>query len=391
MRAARRVQDRFVEPLARFRRHAGVAKLASAREHAQLAVGLVDQQRHLRGKRRHRACQRVGATDRLLDEDRARGQPLEGRGLVHAPPQRGNALDIVVLLVAIERGLVRRTRSIEHRRDAREPIEILIELAADFQLEVTMTIALDHLFERLGQTVVARGLHVARGDRIDHADGMARIENGGRVQCAEPTREIEALQIRREVASFDAGQIAANRIEERHAQQPARGIEHRAIDERRPEARHQRIESARGARFDVRAIVRGVVAECGTRIAVAGVGRGGDRRGIAKLLEVVFVGQREVLVEPLRREQLGGHAPAFASVVQAHAHPHERLRRSGERDDAEAERQPQLHVALVQLDVEDFKRRRRRWRGRSHGSFVSAGQSIASTPRALKMSRMRPA
>ncbi len=252
-----------------------------------------------------------------------------------------------------------------------------------------MTIALDHLFERLGQTVVARGLNVARGDRINHADGMARIENGGHVQCAEPPGEIEALQIRREYACFDAGQIAADRIEERNAQQPARSIEHRAIDERRPEARHQRIESARGTRLDVRAIVRGVVAECGTRIAIAGVGRRRDGGGIAQLLKVVFVGQREILVEPLRREQLGGHTPAFAAVVQPYPHPHESLRRRRERDDAEAERQPQLHVALVQLDVENFERRR--WRGRSHGSFVSAGQSIASTPRALKMSRMRPA
>jgi hypothetical protein len=64
------------------------------------------------------------------------------------------------------------------------------------------------------------------------------------------------------------------------------------------------------------------------------------------LLEVVFVAERRVLVEPFRRQQLGGGALGFLAVLEADARAHERLRRLGERHHAEAKRHAQPHVAL---------------------------------------------
>ena len=104
------VEDGFVEALAVLAGDAAVAELQRRRERAELAVGLVDDQRLQPGQRVDRLLQRRGALDRLLDEQRGGHQPLQRRRLAHAPPQLGDALDRVVLLVAVERGPVRRRR-----------------------------------------------------------------------------------------------------------------------------------------------------------------------------------------------------------------------------------------------------------------------------------------
>jgi hypothetical protein len=75
----------------------------------------------------------------------------------------------------------------------------------------------------------------------------------------------------------------------------------------------------------------------------------------AQLLEVLLVAERRVLVEPLRREQLGRRAFSFLSVLKNNSGSNERLRRLGQRDHAEAKGHAQLHRALEELDFLDGK------------------------------------
>jgi hypothetical protein len=110
------------------------------------------------------------------------------------------------------------------------------------------------------------------------------------------------------------------------------------------------------AAADLRLVVAREVAECAVDPAVR-VKPAGDAQRVPQLLEVVVVAERRVLVEPLGRHQLGGHAVALGAVIQPYARPHEGLRRGGERDHAEAERHTQCDVALEQLDRFDGEQR----------------------------------
>ena len=71
-----------------------------------------------------------------------------------------------------------------------------------------------------------------------------------------------------------------------------------------------------------------------------------------QLVEIVLVGELRRLVEPFWDHQLGGYPLAFPSVGAAHASAHEHLGRLGQRDDAEAERDAQLHRPLVERGLE---------------------------------------
>ncbi len=130
----------------------------------------------------------------------------------------------------------------------------------------------------------------------------------------------------------------------------------RAVDQRRAVVGHQAVQALLRAAADLRLVVARKVAE-GTVDPAVRVEPAGDAQRVAQLLEVVLVAERGVLVEPLRRHQLGRHALGLRAVVQADARAHEGLRRGGERDHAEAEGHAQLDVALEQLDRFDGEQR----------------------------------
>src|SRR5262249_2446700 len=82
------------------------------------------------------------------------------------------------------------------------------------------------------------------------------------------------------------------------------------------------------------------------------------------------------LVEPLGGEHLGGAALGLATAGEPDAHAREGLRGFRQRDHAEAKRHAQAHVALEAVHGQELKARR-------------VHQSMASTPGALKISRVR--
>ena len=115
--AARQVDDRLVEALAVLRRDAAVAEGAGAHEGIELAVGLVDDHRPKARQRRDAARERDLALDRLLDEERRGAELLQRRLGLHRAPQVDDRVDVLVLLVAVERDVQRLGAPVEHAGD----------------------------------------------------------------------------------------------------------------------------------------------------------------------------------------------------------------------------------------------------------------------------------
>ena len=115
----------------------------------------------------------------------------------------------------------------------------------------------------------------------------------------------------------------------------------------------------------VRIVVPRKVPEGGSRLRFGEIGSARQLQHAPQLVEVVLVGQRQVLVEPLGRHHLGGRAPFAPAIGELDARAGERLRAFGERHHAEAEGQPQHNRPLVQLDFADDEA----WRV-SHGRPV---------------------
>ena len=186
---------------------------------------------------------------------------------------------------------------------------------------------------------------------------MARGDGSGRLERAEERIHVESGELGQQRGRRDAGQVGAHRIIERNTADPTQRIEQRAVDERRSVARDQGIQVALRAGLDLGSVMGGAMAEGAAprRIVEVGVARDPERE--AQLLVVVLVGKREVFVEPLGREQFGGHAPPAAPVLELDAHARECLRRLGQRDHAEAKRHTQLDVAFVQCDLRHAQQR----------------------------------
>jgi hypothetical protein len=75
-----------------------------------------------------------------------------------------------------------------------------------------------------------------------------------------------------------------------------------------------------------------------------------DLYSLAQLVEILRIGELRALLEPFRRQCLGRHAFAGATVLETDAHPHDRLRAVRNGYHAEAKRQAQLEVALEAID-----------------------------------------
>ena len=99
---------------------------------------------------------------------------------------------------------------------------------------------------------------------------------------------------------------------------------------------------------DLLIIVGGEMAERGAWSGRIRIGIGGERERKAKLLEILLIGEREVLVEPLGHEHFRRRSPMRAAVGKLDACAHENLRRLGERDHAEPKGQAQAHLPFVE-------------------------------------------
>jgi len=137
----------------------------------------------------------IATVDRLLDDGGARHQPRQPRLGAHRRPQGEHAVDVVVLLVGVERCGIGLRPALEHRRDRAQPRQVGRPVAAHLQLEPAMAVARHHVLERLGQPVGHRpvaGGAVGRGDRVHQPDRMARIASCNDAPCARHSASISA-------------------------------------------------------------------------------------------------------------------------------------------------------------------------------------------------------
>src|SRR5688572_23430380 len=104
----------------------------------------------------------------------------------------------------------------------------------------------------------------------------------------DPLARFQALE--EPGGEIEAGDVAADRLVEGDAERATKGVEQRAVDERRAEALYQ--------------------ADRGPRVSISGIHAArqieipGSEKRSAQLLEVVLVAERGILVEPLRHQHL---------------------------------------------------------------------------------------
>src|SRR5262249_39614993 len=98
--------------------------------------------------------------------------------------------------------------------------------------------------------------------------------------------------------------------------------------------RYQRVETARGPRSDLLIVMGGEMAKRGARSCWTRIGVRGKHERETKLLEIFLVGKRQILVEPLGRQQFRRRSPMRATVETFDPGAHEHLRRFDERDHA---------------------------------------------------------
>ena len=272
------VQQRAIKALAGFGRDAAIAERAACREHADVGVRLVDLDRNLACERMDRLGQSLGARDRLLDEQDRRFQPREPRLGADPAPQGDHRVGVLELLVAVERCEIGLWHAVEHRGDARQPIDVGVERARDLELEMVVSVGRDHLLQAFGQAVVeplAGGFRLRQ--RIDQPDRVAREDRWRRRQVLEERVEIEAREVGRGCGG-EAKPVGAHELEHRRAFEPAERVDDRPLDERKPERRDEAVETGLRAGRVVRRFDRGGEAE-------GGIGSGSEHVPRAKTSE----------------------------------------------------------------------------------------------------------
>src|SRR5262249_13367085 len=168
-------------------------------------------------------------------------QPGQRRRLAHPLPKLGNAVDVVVLLVAIKRGAVVADLAVEDRGDAGQALEVGRDIPAHLQLVVAAAIAARHLLERLREPIadpLGGGL-VAGHDRVEQANGVPHGDLTPRTEPGEKAGKLETVEIGGELGDGKARQIAADHVGKRLAADAPERIENGAIEERGTIARHQ--------------------------------------------------------------------------------------------------------------------------------------------------------
>jgi hypothetical protein len=275
--------------------------------------------------------QRLCARQRLFQQQRAAVQPLQrGRG-AQPLPERGQDVGVGKTLVAVERDAGVGRAAVQQRRDALQPLQVVVGPAAELELEVRQPAGGDGLLQRGRQAVLRVGAGVAVEQPVGQADGVAQghVLRRGDVQAAAPG-----------VAQHAGTQAVAPA----QAQRTQHGVCHGLVQLRGAELRRQPRQAQRAGL--AQHLVTGVQRQHVRRRLTAGVAPAGGRQAqrAAQLLEVLLVRQRRVLVEPLGHHQLGTGSHA-ALAVDVDLHPHEGLRRLRDGGSAKTERQPQRHRA----------------------------------------------
>ena len=180
----------------------------------------------------------------------------------------------------------------------------------------------------------------------------AAMEAAG-VSCARKRAHVECgkiLAVAAQQHRIDAGPVVVHALIERTAERPEKCVEDRTVELRRTVIGHQRVEAVCGAGLDLLAVMRGEMAERGSRLAVD-IGAGREPQRQPQLVEIVLVRKRQVLVKPFRREHFGGGAPLRTAVGKLDTNAHETLRRLGQRHHAEPKRHTQVDVSLEETDL----------------------------------------
>ena len=358
LRASRGIENGFVQPLAALAGDAAVAEAAGSREGAEFVVGFVDDDRLDARQRRHVVIERMGAGDRLFDEQNARDQPLQERRILHPAPQFEQRRDIIVLFVAVKRDEVRPSQAIENGGNLGQSGQIGVEVAANLELEIAVAVGRHDFLQRFRQAIA--DLSGMTADRVDQPDGMARGDGARRCQLREKTRHVETgkvLAVAAQQRRIDTGEVVVHAGIERTTKRPEQRVEDGTVELRRAVIGHQRVEAVRGAGLDLLAVMRGEMAKRGSCLAVD-IGAGREPQRQPQLVEIILVRQRQVLVEPFRGEQFCGGAPLRSAVGKLDTNAHEALRRLGECHDAEPERHPQPDVSFVENNLAHAEQRR---------------------------------
>ncbi len=204
-------------------------------------------------------------------------------------------------------------------------------------------------FERRGDLRV--------GERIGHADRVPRGDALRQAAGGEEGGEVVRREVGRQPGG-DAGEVGAERVEHAHARRAAERIEHGAVGERQPVAGDEAVEAGL---FGL-----GVVDRKDRRVEGEGRRRGtmgeeetarADERG-AELVEILLVGKRRILVEPLGRQKFGRLADR-RPAVDRHLGAHENLWRFRQRTRAELERDAERRRPLEEVDGANGDGRRR--------------------------------
>src|SRR5882672_7865841 len=94
------------------------------------------------------------ASERLLEQNDRCLEAGEPRVFADPAPQFDDAIDVVELLVTVERGKIAADLFVENAGNVAKPLDIGIELTGNLELEIAVTVSGDRLLERFGQAVV---------------------------------------------------------------------------------------------------------------------------------------------------------------------------------------------------------------------------------------------
>ena len=112
---------------------------------------------------------------------------------LHTPPQIEQGIEIVILLVAVERDVIGPGNAVKHCRDFGEAPQVGVRVAADLELEEGVAIGRNDLLQRFRETVI--DLARLAGNDVHQADRVARGDARAGCQLREETLHVEAGQL----------------------------------------------------------------------------------------------------------------------------------------------------------------------------------------------------
>src|SRR5215470_6934470 len=114
------------------------------------------------------------ASERLLEQNDRCLKAGEPRVFPDPAPQFEDGIDMLELLVSVQRGNIAADIFVENGGNVAQPLDIGIELTGNLELEIAVTVGGAHLLERFGQAVVQAlaWVEVRGRQRVDQSDGV---------------------------------------------------------------------------------------------------------------------------------------------------------------------------------------------------------------------------